>query len=186
MLSSWCEGESRETILRFLRESEEIAPENRVAVFDNDGTLWCEKPNYPQLVFFVDALHRAVEDRPQLAEQPEYRAILEQDKAAVAELGLERVAVALVDLYSGISPEEFSRAVREWFGRALHPDHAVTYKRLRYQPMLELIDLVRDRDFTVFLVTAGGAEFVRAISSDFYAVSPAQVVGSQVAYETRI
>lgn len=163
-----------------------MPPEHRVAVFDNDGTLWCEKPNYPQLFFFVDALHDAVATRPDLADQPEYRAILDQDKAVVAELGLERVALALVDLYSGVSPEEFAAAVREWFGNALHPDHAVPYKHRRYQPMLELIDAVRDHGFTVYLVTAGGAEFVRAISSDFYGVSPAQVVGSQVSYETRI
>ncbi|MEN8040534.1 MAG: HAD family hydrolase [Actinomycetota bacterium] len=186
ILPSWRDGATRDTIIEFLRESQKIAPEQRIAAFDNDGTMWCEKPNYTQFYFLIDALKSAVEANPALVERPEYRAILDRDREAMGQLGLERVGMALVDLFTGDTPEGFEVAVRSFFERVEHPDRGVPFKNMRYQPMLELLDAVRDHGFTVYVVTGGGAEFVRVVGRDFYDVTPAQVVGSQIAYETRV
>ena len=183
VLPSWRAGLTRTAIVDFLDRVDVIPPTERVAVFDNDGTLWCEKPQYPQLVFMVGELRRAVEAEPSLGDREEYRAILSGDREALAGLGLERVVFSLVDLHRGWTPEEFSARVAEFFADYRHPDRGVPVRGLRYQPMLELIDELRGRGFDVYLVTAGGAEFVRVVSQDFYGVKPEGVVGSQIDYE---
>jgi phosphoserine phosphatase len=103
--------------------------------------------------------------------------------ALQAELGLERIALALVELCVGMTPEEFDDRARRFFARALHRDRSVPYRSMRYQPMLELLDALRAVDFDVFVVTGGGTEFVRAIAHDFYGVTPECVVGSLVSYD---
>jgi hypothetical protein len=149
-------------------------------MFDNDGTLWCEKPQYLQLLFMVDQLRQAVAADPSLAAQPEFRALIEHDRAAQAELGLERIAMALLQLTIGLGPREFDDRVRGFVTATVDP---VPLRQLRYQPMLELIDALRAESFSVFIVTGGGTEFVRAISQDFYGVPPEGVVGTLVDYD---
>ncbi len=183
LLPSWRDGATRSALLEFLDQVDDIPPDERVAVFDNDGTLWCEKPSYVQLDFFVRELGRAVTDRPELGERAEYRAVLDQDRAALGELGLERVAFALVELCEGMTPGEFGARVDAFFAEARHPERGVPYPQLRYRPMLELIDELRARSFDVGVVTGGGTEFVRAVSQALYGVAPEAVVGSQVGYE---
>jgi phosphoserine phosphatase len=182
-LPSWRPGATRDAVLEFLDSAAEIPPSQRVAVFDNDGTLWCEKPNYTQLEFFLAELADEVARRPELVEVPEYRALLSGDSAAVAELGLERIATALVDLCTGLEPEQFDARVQRWFAAAVHPDFEVSYAQTVYQPMIELIAAMRSMQFGVFLVTGGGTEFVRVISRQLYGVEPEGVVGSMVTYE---
>jgi len=182
-LPSWREGETRESLLAFLDAVEDVAPADRVVIFDNDGTLWCEKPTYPQVHFFVSELERAVATRPDLAERSEYRALLDEDRAALAAMGIGRVALALVELFEGISPEAFTGRVERFFADEVHPARGVAYRDLLYIPMLELIDELRARHFSVFIGTAGGADFVRAISMKLYGIPPERVVGSKVIYE---
>ena len=182
-LASWRDGAVRDALIGFVDAADALPVHERVAVFDNDGTLWCEKPNYVQLEFMVDELRRAVAADPALAERDEYRALLEQDRTAQSEMGLERIAFALLELCVGIEPTEFDARVRAFFDRSVHPQWSVPYRRLRYQPMLELLDELRAHDFSVFIVSGGGTEFVRAISDDFYGVEPQDVVGSLVGYE---
>jgi phosphoserine phosphatase len=131
----------------------------------------------------IGELRNAVTADPKLADREEYRAILSGDREALADLGLERVVFSLVDLHRGLTPEEFSGRVAEFFAYYRHPERDVPVRDLRYQPMLELIDALRSQQFDVYLVTAGGAEFVRVISQDFYGVKPEGVVGSQIDYE---
>mgnify|MGYP001822958436 CR=1 FL=1 len=183
VLPSWRVGATRTAIVDFLDRVDVIPPTERVAVFDNDGTLWCEKPQYPQLVFMVGELRRAVEAEPSLGDREEYRAILSGDREALTDLGLERVVFSLVDLHRGWTPEEFSARVAAFFADYRHPDRGVPVRGLRYQPMLELIDELRGRGLDIYLVTAGGAEFVRVVSQDYYGVKPEGVVGSQIDYE---
>lgn len=183
LLPSWRDGATRDAIVAFLERVDEIPPAERVAVFDNDGTMWCEKPNYTQMEFMLGELRAAVEADPALADQEEFRAILDGDRAALGELGLERVVFALVDLHTGLTPEEFNARVAAFFAEARHPDRGVPYRQQRYQPMLELMDELRSRGFDCYIVTGGGAEFVRVIGEDFYGVKTEGVVGSQVAYE---
>ncbi len=170
-------------MLDFLGAVGEIPPAQRVAVFDNDGTLWCEKPRYTQLEFFLALLADEAARRPELGDVLEYRALLAGDAAAVAELGLERIAMALVDLCTGLEPEQFDARVHRWFAAAVHPDFEMSYGHTVYQPMIELIAAMRSMQFGVFLVTGGGTEFVRAVSRRLYGVEPEGVVGSMVTYE---
>jgi phosphoserine phosphatase len=183
LLPSWRDGATRDAVTDFLAVTDEIAPEDRLAVFDNDGTLWCEKPRYTQLDFFVWELAHAVGERPELREVPEFAAVLGGDMATIAEFGLERVAVALLGLFDGIEPEVFEARVRAFFAETRHPEHDVRYDQMLYQPMLELMDELGRRGFTNCIVTGGGTEFVRAISQRVYGVPQERVVGTLVTYE---
>jgi len=182
-LPSWNDGATKQALVDFLVAAREVPVVERVAVLDNDGTLWCEKPNYPQLEFLLGELARAVGADPSLARREEYRALIEGDTVAQSELGLERIAVALIELCAGISPEEFDAGVRAFFAAARHRDRAVPFAELRYQPMLELLDELRRAEFDVFIVTGGGTEFVRAIGDEFYGVAPDRVLGTQASYD---
>jgi hypothetical protein len=180
-LPSWRPGATRDALLSFLDAATEVEPRDRVACLDNDGTLWCERPGYVQLDFFVDALRRRA-DEPGVAAVPEFAALLDHDEAAMGELGLTRIAFALVGLFEGITPEDFAERVREFMARAEHPTLRRPLRSTTYQPMLELIGALRETGFTVCIVTGGGTEFVRAVSDDLYGVPPEAVVGSLVSY----
>jgi hypothetical protein len=167
----------------FLEEASTIPVEKRLACFDNDGTLWCERPTYVQFDFFVDALRAKVREDPAVAVTPAFAALLSGDRAALAQLGLPTIALALTGLFEGSSPEEFTARVREFMGRAMHPTLGRPLRSNTYAPMLELIAELRRLDFTICVVTGGGTEFVRAVSHELYGVPPEAVVGSLIGYE---
>jgi phosphoserine phosphatase len=192
-LASWNDGAARTAILEFVdRVSEEggadyVPPAERVAVLDNDGTLWCEKPTYFQALFVFARLGEAVAAKPELGEQPVVKALLAGDLAGAQQYGLEAIAGVLLQLDAGRTTEEFTRDAAAWFAAAKHPRFGVPFGELTYAPMLELLDLLREREFRVFIVTGGGVEFVRAIGEELYGVTPDDVVGSavQVSFERR-
>jgi hypothetical protein len=183
MLPSWRPGPTRDALLAFLEAASDVPAAARVAYFDNDGTLWCERPTYVQYDFFVDELSRRAAADPALADRPEFAAVLAGDPARIAELGLPRIAVALADLFAGLTPEEFTARVRAFAGHTRHPVLGHDLRQMRYLPMLELIDELRRREFTVGIVTGGGADFLRAISADLYGVPPELVVGTLIEHE---
>jgi phosphoglycolate phosphatase-like HAD superfamily hydrolase len=182
-LPSWRPGAVRDAIVAFLAASEEVPVVDRVAYFDNDGTLWCERPSYVQLDFFLDALRNRVADNPSSGEREEFAALLTGDTKAVAAIGLERIAVALASLFDGLTPEEFIAEAGAFMATAQHRTLGRPLRAVTYQPMLELLDELRRRDFTVGIVTGGGTEFVRAISDDLYGVPSELVVGSLIGYD---
>lgn len=182
-LPSWRPGPTRDAIIDFLDASADVPVADRVAYLDNDGTLWCEKPNYVQFDFLVDALRARAAADASLAERPELGAVLRGDMAAIGELGLERVAGALVSLFDGTTPDEFAAAVDDFVGRYRHPTRQTSVAGVVYQPMLELLDALRAAQFTVGVVTGGGTEFVRRVSLDLYGVGPEMVVGTLIGYE---
>ena len=182
-LPSWRPGPTREAIEIFLDAAEMLPIEQRVAVFDVDGTLWSEKPQYPMLEFLLAELRQAVLGKPELARRPEYRAALDWDRQAIGQLGPINVVLALVELHTGITPEQFEARVRAHFATARHADRDVPLSQTRYRPMLELIGELRARHFDVYVATGSGLEFMRAISDEFFGVKPEGVVGSQVGYE---
>jgi phosphoserine phosphatase len=181
-LPSWRPGPTRDAILAFLDRSGDVPVSERVAYIDNDGTMWCEKPTYVQLDFFLDALRRRTEHDPSLAERPEFAAVLSGDMAAVGEIGLAKVAGALAALFDGQTPEQFGAAVDEFVGRYRHRTLGAPVGGVVYQPMLELVDELRRLDFAVGIVTGGGTEFVRQLSKPLYGVEPGMVVGTLIGY----
>ncbi len=184
-LASWRPGPARDAIVGFLRDRAALATAQRQAVFDNDGTLWCEKPVYPQLAFFVHELRQAVEERPELGDRAEYAALLGNDHAAVGALGLPRIGMALLELFAGWTPEQFAERSRHFLQHAPHPTLGRQFGRAIYRPMLELAEALRAHGFAVAIVSGGGTEFVRAVSRELYGVEPEAVVGSFVGYEYR-
>jgi phosphoglycolate phosphatase-like HAD superfamily hydrolase len=191
-LPSWNEGAARDAILDYVErvtaEGDDHVPEpERIAVFDNDGTLWCEKPAYIQAYFLLERLQAQVADDPALGDDPTVKALLAGDLHAATEQGLEPLARVLLGTHAGWIAEEFTAAATEWFDRAVDPASGRALRELVYAPMLELLDLLRARGFRIFIVTGGGVEFVRAVSEQLYGVPPDDVVGStvQLAFERR-
>jgi phosphoserine phosphatase len=182
-LPSWRPGSARDALEGFLDGVLDVPVDERVACFDNDGTLWCERPTYVQFDFFVDALRSAVRADPGRAETPEFAALLAGDQAAIGDVGLERIALALTSLFEGITPEEFTRRARTFMAGAQHATLGRPLLSNVYVPMLELIEELRRCDVTVAVVTGGGTEFVRAVSQQLYGVPPEAVVGTLIGYE---
>ncbi|MBB2910639.1 hypothetical protein FHS43_001902 [Streptosporangium becharense] len=182
-LPSWRPGMTRDTLLGFLDAARSVPKADRVAYFDNDGTLWCERPTYVQFEFFLDALRRRAADDPPVGGRPEFAAVLSGDPEQVGALGLQRVALALAGLFEGFTPEEFTAEVRAFMATATHAALGRPMSTTVYRPMLELIAELRRLDFTVGIVTGGGTEFVRAVSDDLYGVPAELVVGTLIAYD---
>lgn len=182
-LPSWRDGKALQDITNFLEAAADIAPQDRLAVFDNDGTLWCEKPRYTQQDFLTWQLRRAVAADPEVGKRTEYQAILAGDRAAMAEMGLEAIALALVALFEGMEPGAFEDCVEAFFDETRHPESGRRYDEMIYLPMLELMAALEARGFTNCLVTGGGTEFVRAVSKRVYGVEQERVVGTLVAYD---
>ena len=183
LLPSWRPGSTRDAVVAFLDDVTTVPVAERVACFDNDGTLWCERPQYVQFEFFVHALGARVKAEPEAAHRPEFAALLARDRAAIGELGLERIAMALVSLFEGISPEAFTRQARDFMATASHPTLARPLRSCVYRPMTELIEELRRRDVSVTIVSGGGTEFLRAVSEELYGVPPEAVVGTLIEYE---
>lgn len=183
LLPSWREGATRSSLLTFLDAAEQLPIEQRVAAFDNDGTLWCERPTYAQFDFLVSELAAQAALDPSLRDRPEFASVLAGDHAAIGDLGIARVGLALAELLAGIEPDEFTLKARAFMAGALHRTLGIPLLRAVYQPMLELLDELRRRQFAVFIVSGGGNEFVRSISQDVYGVPPEAVVGTQITYE---
>lgn len=181
-LPSWRPGATRDAILAFLDDLDDVPVDERVAYVDNDGTMWCEKPTYVQFDFFLDALQQRVRDDPSLRDRPEFAAVLDGDMAAIGEIGLAKVAGALAALFDRQTPDTFDAAVDDFLDRYRHPTLGADLNGVIYQPMLELLQELRARDFTIGIVTGGGTEFVRRVSKRCYAVEPGMVVGTLIGY----
>jgi phosphoserine phosphatase len=180
-LPSWNEGAARAAVLDFVaRAADGVPAPERVAVFDNDGTLWCERPAYAQALFLQHALSEQAARDPELAAQPVVAALVAGDLHAAMGHGLGSVAQALLGTHAGLTADAFTDAAAAWFAAATHPRFGVGFDQLVYVPMVELMALLRDHGFRVFIVTGGGVEFVRAVSERIYAVAPDDVVGSAV------
>lgn len=182
LLPSWRPGPTRDAVVAFLDAAMSLPVAERVAAFDNDGTLWCERPTLVQYDFFADGLAAAAAADPTLRDRPEYAAVLDSDAAAMADIGLVRIALALAELFAGIEPDEFTRRARAFMDAAGHRTLGLPLRRAVYVPMLELLDELHRREFTVFIVSGGGTEFVRAVSDDLYRVPAQNVVGTLVGY----
>jgi phosphoserine phosphatase len=185
-LALWRDGPAKSAILTYVDQvsapgsPDFVPPSARIAVFDNDGTLWCERPTYPQAIFILERVHAQAAADPELAAKPVVKALLAGDLQAAMAEGMGPFADVLMRTHAGLTVDEFQAAATAWFGRAVHPRFGVAFGCLTYGPMLELLDLLRSASFRVFVVTGGGVEFVRAVSDELYGVPPDDVVGSSV------
>ncbi|MGH7216681.1 MAG: HAD family hydrolase [Nitrospiraceae bacterium] len=155
-----------------------VPPAERIAVFDNDGTLWAEQPIYFQLQFALDRVKALAQQHPEWKETQPFKALLEGDKKAFAAGGEKAILEVMAVSHSGMTTEEFEGIVKDWFATAKHPRFTRPYNEVVYQPMLELLDYLRANGFKTFIVSGGGVEFMRAWVEKVYGIPPEQVVGS--------
>ena len=192
-LPSWNEGAVKQTILAFVEDvsdpsgSRFVPPGERVAVFDNDGTLWSEKPTYFQLLFILDRVRALAPQHPEWATQQPFKAVLEDDRAALAAAGEHGLIQLAMATQAGMTTTEFEAAVADWVASARHPVSGRPYTGMVFQPMLELLDLLRGGGFEVYIVSGGGIDFMRPWADDVYGIPPENVVGSsfELRYERR-
>jgi haloacid dehalogenase-like hydrolase len=191
-LPSWNEGPAKQAIIDFVgrvtsQGSADFVPEpERIAVFDNDGTLWSEQPVYFQFLFaMAKAAEKAAAD-PAWAATPALKAAAAGDMAAVMKGGQDAMLEVVNATHSGISVEDFQAEVAAWIGKAKHPQKALLYTEMVYQPMLELLDHLRANGFSTYLVSGGGVDFMRAFAEGSYGVPPEQVIGSMGAASFQI
>ena len=183
-LPSWNDGAAKSAITDFVtRVTTEggpsfVPPAERIATFDNDGTLWCEQPYYFQLAFALDQIKSMAPKHPEWKQQQPYKGLLENDKQALAAAGEKGLLQIIAVTHTGMSTEEFSSSVREWMATAKHPRFDRPYDSLVYQPMLELLAYLRANGFKTFIVSGGGVEFMRPWVEKIYGIPPEQVVGS--------
>jgi hypothetical protein len=185
-LPSWHEGPSKESILRFVEAvtaeggAEFVPPVDRIAVFDNDGTLWSEKPFYFQVAFALDRVKALAPQHPEWQDQEPFRAVLDGDMAGALKGGMKAILDILVATHGGDTTDEFEQVVSDWIASARHPRTGRLYTEMVYQPMLELLETLRANDFRTYIVSGGGIEFMRAWVEDVYGIPPEQVLGSSI------
>ena len=185
-LPSWNEGPTKQSIINFVRgvttagSAQFVKPEERVAVFDNDGTLWTEQPMYFQLAFVMDRLKTMAPQHPEWKDKPLYVAVLEGDMKGVAAGGLRGLLELATVTHAGMTTDEFSKIVADWITSARHPKFNRLYTDLIFQPMLELLAYLRSHGFKTFVVSGGGVEFMRVFAEKIYGIPPEQVVGSSI------
>ena len=191
-LPSWNDGRSKQSILSFVAAvtrdgSPDFVPvPQRIATFDNDGTLWCEQPMYVQLAFALDRVKALAPMHPEWKDKQPFKAVLDGDMKALAKAGERGVVELVTATHAGMTTEEFVRIVTEWLSTARHPRFNRPYTDLVYQPMLELLAYVRASGFETFIVSGGGIEFMRPWSERIYGVLPEQVVGSSIKTEFKM
>jgi hypothetical protein len=163
-----------------------VPVKERIAVFDNDGTLWCEQPLYFQLQFAVDRVREMAEDNPQWKTEQPFQAIIENDKERLARITEKELLEIVMVSHAGMNTDQFAEHVRSWISTAEHPRYGVLYKELVYQPMLELLDYLRANDFKTYIVSGGGIDFMRVFTEEVYGIPPEQVMGSSIKTEFRM
>jgi hypothetical protein len=192
-LPSWNDGAVKRRILAFVRATTDrggpdyVRPEDRIATFDQDGTLWVSHPLYTQAVFALDRVAELAPEHPEWRDREPFKTVLFGDEAALARLTEQDVAEILAATHAGTSTDEFRALVEAWLARAKDPRFQRPYTELAYLPMLELLGYLRANGFRTYVVTGGGQEFVRVYSEEIYGVPPEQVIGSSIAtrYEVR-
>jgi phosphoglycolate phosphatase-like HAD superfamily hydrolase len=183
-LPSWNDGPAKQAIIGFVdRVTREggpsfVPPAERIAVFDNDGTLWAEQPIYFQVQFAVDRVKAMAPQHPEWRDMQPFKAVIEGDPSALALSGHKEILEIIAATHSGMTTDAFFGAVSDWLASARHPRFNQPYDRLAYQPQLELLAHLRSHGFKTFIVSGGGVEFMRVFAERTYGIPPEQVVGS--------
>ncbi|HTO80849.1 MAG TPA: HAD family hydrolase, partial [Methylomirabilota bacterium] len=186
LLSSWRNGAPRQAILDFVARvttaghPDFVPSADRIAVFDNDGTLWVEQPLPVQAHFVIDRIRALAPQHPEWQGLQPFKAVLDGDLAGVMAVGMDGLAELVMATHAGMSSDAFAGLVRDWIATARHPRFNRPYTDLVYRPMLDVLALLRAHDFKTFIVSAGGVEFMRTFCETVYGVPPEQVIGSSI------
>lgn len=192
-LPSWNDGSVKQSIMDYVKGvtnksgQDFVKPDDRIAVFDNDGTLWSEQPYYFQLQFALDRVKATASDHPEWNEDPLFKAVLDNDINKVLSFGEHGLLKLVMATHAGMTTEEFSKIVKDWINTAKHPRTNKLYKEMVFQPMLELLDYLRGNGFKTYIVSGGGIDFMRPWTEEVYGIPAEQVVGSsgKVKFELR-
>jgi phosphoserine phosphatase len=185
-LPSWNEGATKQSIVKFVEEvtregSRDFVPvPERIAVFDNDGTLWAEQPVYFQALFIIDRVRTLAPQHPEWTTEEPFASAIKGDLRGLAASGEAGLLKLMAATHAGMTSEEFSAIVTDWIGKARHPKTGKLYTEMTYQPMRELLDYLRANGFRTFIVSGGGIEFMRPWAERVYGIPPEQVVGSSI------
>jgi phosphoglycolate phosphatase-like HAD superfamily hydrolase len=192
-LVSWRDGATKKSIVDFVTRvtkadsADYVAPEGRIATFDNDGTLWAEQPYYFQLAFALDRVKALAPQHPEWQDQEPFKSALAVDLQAIFARGEPALAEIVAATHFGTTTDEFEGIVRTWLATTRHPKTNRLFTDMVFQPMLELLTYLRTNDFKTFIVSGGGIEFMRAFAETTYGVPPERVIGSsgKLAFEMR-
>lgn len=185
-LPSWNDGPAKQSIISFVEQVSDpnsksfVKPEERIATFDNDGTLWAEQPLYVQLAFAMDRVKELAPAHPEWKIQQPFKSVLENDYKTLAASGHEGLLELMMATHAGMTTAEFEEIVKEWLKTAKHPRFNRPYTELVYQPMLELLSYLRANSFKTYIVSGGGIEFMRPWTEQIYGIPPEQIVGSSI------
>jgi phosphoglycolate phosphatase-like HAD superfamily hydrolase len=185
-LPSWNEGTAKQSIVDFINRVTDpasagfVTSEERIAVFDNDGTLWSEQPAYFQLLFAIDRVKALAPEHPEWKTKQPFQAVLEGDMEALAAAGEHGLIELVMASHAGMTTVEFEAIVKDWLAIARHSTTGRPFTEMVYQPMLELLDYLRVNGFKTFIVSGGGIEFMRPWTEAVYGIPPEQVVGSSI------
>src|SRR5687768_2497685 len=183
MLSSWNDTNSKKAIIDFVEKVSNEGSTNfvpvaeRIAVFDNDGTLWTENPDFIEALFSFDRMKEMIVKDPSLKEQQPFKPFIAKDSTAIHEMGLKGIADFVFRTHAADTQEDFNAITSHWFDKAAHPYYKRPVTQCIYQPQHELLDYLRSNGFKTFIVTGGGIEFVRTIAEKIYGIPPEQVIG---------
>jgi phosphoglycolate phosphatase-like HAD superfamily hydrolase len=192
-LPSWNDGKAKQSIVAFVNQVTQagspafVPVPERIATFDNDGTLWCEQPMYVQAFFVFDQVKQMAPQHPEWKTQEPFASVLKGDVKAALAGGEKAVAALMAAAHSGMTTEEFEKSVTDWLATAKHPKTGKLFTEMVFQPMLELLAYLRANGFKTFIVSGGGIEFMRPWTERVYGIPPEQVVGSSggLKYELR-
>ena len=183
-LPSWNDGAAKQAIVAFVRDTTDsaspkfVTPEERIAAFDQDGTLWVEHPMYTQVVYCLERVPAVVARTPKLKDVEPFKTVLSGNREAIAKLSMKQLEEILAATLTGMTVDEFNAEARAWIGTAKHPRWDRLYTELTYQPMQEVLHYLRAHDYKTYIVTGGGQDFVRTYAQAAYGIPPEQVVGT--------
>jgi len=185
-LPSWNDGATKQSITNFVTQvttqgSPDFVPaDERIATFDNDGTLWCEQPMYVQMAFILERVKALAPMHPEWKTKQPFQAVLDNDLRALAASGEKGLVELMAATHAGMTSEEFTKIVSDWLAAARDPRFKRPYTELVYQPMLEVLGFLRANGFRTFIVSGGGIEFMRPWAGRIYGIPPEQVMGSSI------
>jgi phosphoserine phosphatase len=185
-LPSWNDGEAKSAIVEFVQgvtaeKSPGFVPAaERIAVFDNDGTLWSEQPVYFQVLFALDRVRAMAADHPEWRTTEPFKSAIAGDMPGLMATGKEGVEKVLLVAHANLTSQQFDKSVRDWLAASKHPTTGMRFTQMVYQPMLELLAYLRANGFKTFIVSGGGIDFIRIFSERVYGIPPEQVIGTEL------